>query len=78
MIVKATTTGNFGIGGNFDSDDYRNVRLSRKQAAEHLGFAPATLANWALKGYGPPSFKVGGRRFYWLADLERFVAGGAA
>lgn len=78
MTVKATTLGHFRNGSHFDGDDCCNVRLSRKQAAEHLGFAPATLANWALKGYGPPSFKVGGRRFYWLADLERFVASGAA
>ncbi|RSV31958.1 DNA-binding protein [Sphingomonas sp. ABOLH] len=54
------------------------ARLNRKEAADFLGFAPATLANWALKGYGPSSFKVGGRRFYWLADLERFVANGSS
>lgn len=73
MPVKPTTMGRFRNCGLFDSADCQNVRLSRKDAAKHLGFAPATLANWALRGYGPPSFKVGGRRFYWLADLERFV-----
>lgn len=78
MIVKSTTPGGFRKAGGFDAVNYEQARFNRKDAAAFLGFSPSTLANWALKGFGPPSFKVGGRRFYWLADLERFVASGAA
>lgn len=78
MSVNGTTPGDFRICGIFDGETPLNGRLSRKAAAEYLGFAPSTLANWALKGYGPPSFKVGGRRFYWRADLDRFVAGASS
>lgn len=49
-------------------------RLSRASTAAYLGVASKTLANWALKGFGPPSLKIGGRRFYRLADLQGFIA----
>ena len=48
-------------------------RLSRSDAAAFLGLSARTLANWQLKGFGPPSIRVGGRRFYRLADLQSFV-----
>ena len=50
-------------------------RLNRQDAAVYLGVSAKTLGNWMPKGYGPPSLRVGGRRFYWLADLQAFVAG---
>ncbi len=50
-------------------------RLTRPSAAAFLGFAERTLANWQTRGFGPPSHRIGGRRFYWLRDLEAFVAG---
>ncbi|WP_232307995.1 MULTISPECIES: helix-turn-helix transcriptional regulator [Sphingomonas] len=78
MSVKSSTPGHFRKRDVFVEVDHGMARLNRKEAADFLGFAPATLANWALKGYGPSSFKVGGRRFYWLADLERFVANGSS
>ncbi|AEG50059.1 hypothetical protein Sphch_2398 [Sphingobium chlorophenolicum L-1] len=52
-------------------------RLSRNDAASFLGLSSKTLANWAFRGLGPRSLKVGGRRFYYLADLEAFVQKGA-
>lgn len=48
-------------------------RLTRAQAAKYLGVAPQTLANWHTQGRGPKSMKLGGKVFYWLADLEAFL-----
>ena len=50
-------------------------RLSRRDAARYLGVQPKTLAMWGLEGKGPPSIKVGGRRFYYQDGLDRFVRG---
>lgn len=49
-------------------------RVSRVEAAKFLGFKPKTLAEWHRKGSGPKSVLVGGRRFYALSDLERYVS----
>ena len=51
-------------------------RMTRKEAARYLGNTPKTLANWATQGKGPPSVLVGGRRFYFKADLDAFIAAG--
>ncbi|WP_296540320.1 helix-turn-helix domain-containing protein [Rhizorhabdus sp.] len=51
-------------------------RLSRNDAAEFLGVKPGTLKSWQRVGYGPPSKKVGHRRYYEIADLQAFSAGG--
>jgi len=48
-------------------------RLSRSHAARYLGVAEQTLANWRSLGRGPKSFRLGGRVFYRLVDLEAFV-----
>jgi hypothetical protein len=48
-------------------------RLNRKDAAAYLGKAPKTLAMWALERKGPKPVRVGGRIFYLLDDLRRFV-----
>lgn len=50
-------------------------RVTRSEAAKFLGFSPKTLAEWHRLGYGPPSFLVGGRRFYRLAELEPYASG---
>lgn len=49
-------------------------RVSRIEAAKFLGFKPKTLAEWQRKGLGPKSQMVGGRRFYALAELVRYVS----
>ncbi len=49
-------------------------RLSREDAARYLGRSVKTLAMWQLQGKGPRSVLVGGRRFYFLADLDSFIA----
>jgi predicted DNA-binding transcriptional regulator AlpA len=48
-------------------------RLDRKNAAAYLGYAPKTLAEWACKGTGPKGIRVGGRIFYFQADLDAWV-----
>ena len=53
-------------------------RLTREDAARYLGMRPKTLAMWQLDGKGPRSIRVGGRRFYFLADLDAFIRGEAA
>lgn len=50
-------------------------RMTREDAARYLGLRPKTLAMWELEGKGPRSLKVGGRRFYFLNDLDQFVRG---
>ena len=53
-------------------------RTTRKGAAFYLGLSPRTLANWTGRGMGPPSVRVGGRRFYRVADLDAFIIGGVS
>jgi anti-sigma-K factor RskA len=50
-------------------------RMTREDAARYLGHAAKTLAMWQLAGKGPRSVLVGGRRFYFKDDLDRFVRG---
>ncbi len=53
-------------------------RLTREDAARYLGMKPKTLAMWQLQGKGPTSVRVGGRRFYFQADLDAFIRGESA
>ena len=50
-------------------------RLSRGDAALYLGLKPKTLSMWQVAGKGPRAVRVGGRIFYYLADLDAFVRG---
>ena len=50
-------------------------RMNREDAAKYIGIKPKTLAMWAVKGRGPRAIKVGGRNFYFQADLDRFIGG---
>lgn len=50
-------------------------RLTREDAASYLGCASKTLAIWHTQGKGPRSILVGGRRFYYLDDLDAFING---
>lgn len=49
----------------------RGFDLDRTGAADHLGCSPATLADQACKGEGPPYILAGGRAWYRIADLDR-------
>lgn len=50
-------------------------RTDRKNAAKFVNRAPKTLAIWASKGTGPPFHTAGGRCFYYLRDLEKWISG---
>jgi hypothetical protein len=50
-------------------------RMDRKNAAQYLGCAPKTLADWATKGIGPEYRLVGGRVFYFKAALDEWIGG---
>jgi len=52
-------------------------RMTRDDAARYLGHQSKTLAMWQLLGKGPRSIKVGGRVFYFRADLDAFIRGAA-
>ena len=49
-------------------------RMNRKNAARDLGCSPKTLADWAMKGQGPQYVLLGGRAFYFLEDLQSWIA----
>jgi hypothetical protein len=48
--------------------------MDRANAAKYLGRRPQTLAVWAVNGKGPKPHKVGGRPFYYLHELDAYVA----
>jgi len=47
--------------------------LSRRDAAQRVGLAPATLAKLAVFGGGPPMVKLGRSVRYRVADLEAWI-----
>ena len=49
-------------------------RVNRRDSAAYLGISPKTLAMWQTQGKGPASILVGGRRFHFLEELDRYVA----
>lgn len=52
-------------------------RMSRKEAAEYLGACEQTLADWAVTGRVKlPFSKVGGKCWYWEADLIELLLAG--
>ena len=53
-------------------------RLSRRNAALYLGCSSRTLEGWNYRGKGPPPHLVGGRVFYYLRDLDAFIASAGA
>ena len=50
-------------------------RMTREDAARYLGMKPKTLAMWQMNSTGPRSYRVGGRRFYFRAELDAFIRG---
>lgn len=48
-------------------------RLNRTDAGRYLGVTSKTLAEWKSAGMGPPSHKLGGQCFYYVADLRTYV-----
>lgn len=52
----------------------RADRLNTQQAAEYLGYSVKTLHNMRYSGTGPASYKIGGRIWYDLRDLDVYIA----
>ncbi|EOI1397326.1 TPA: helix-turn-helix domain-containing protein [Citrobacter amalonaticus] len=49
-------------------------RLTRNEAAAHLGINPQTLANWAHTGKVKiPFHKVGRKVIYFKSDLDAYL-----
>lgn len=46
---------------------------SRPKAARMLHKHEFTLKRWARAGYGPQPVKVGGRLYYRISDIERWL-----
>jgi excisionase family DNA binding protein len=49
-------------------------RMTRAHAAVYLGVKKKTLEMWAIQGRGPRFIKIGGRVFYRLDELDRFIS----
>lgn len=49
-------------------------RVTFEDAARFLGFSMKTLEGWRGRGYGPQAYKIGGKLFYKLSELESFIA----
>jgi hypothetical protein len=49
-------------------------RMSRRDAARYLGYAPQTLAIWAYEGRGPRFIRVYRRCWYRKAELDAFAS----
>lgn len=48
--------------------------LDAEAAAKFMDFAPKTLANWLSLGFPVlPYEKKGGKTFYWLSEIEKFL-----
>ena len=50
-------------------------RMTKRDTATYLGRSVRTLDDWVLKGKGPRSVKVGGRRFWFKDRLDDFIRG---
>ena len=48
-------------------------RMTTVNAARYLGLAPKTLSIWRSEGKGPRFMRYGGRVFYTLEEMERWI-----
>lgn len=55
------------------SDSGADGLIGRRGVCRFLGVSRWTLWNWRKRGYGPPFYKVGGRLFYKVRDLEKWL-----
>ena len=54
--------------------DLDDRMLTRREAADFLGMAEQTLAQWTWRGEGPPVYRYSRRVRYRLSDLNAWVA----
>ncbi|VEI03740.1 Helix-turn-helix domain [Acidipropionibacterium jensenii] len=55
----------------FDDD---SNRYTSTQMAAMLGFCDSTLRQWRHYRKGPPWYKLGGRVYYNLTDVKRWLS----
>ncbi len=54
--------------------NFRSERLTRREAAEYLGFAESSLASFAYTGaHDIPYVRVGGKIFYLRHQLDQWL-----
>ena len=58
-----------------DGDHTDQCYVDTREAAEHLGLSPSTLARYRITGEGPWYYRLGGCVRYRGADLEEWAAG---
>ena len=51
----------------------RRGLMRYQEAADYLGIAKGTLANWVSLGIGPRSVKIGSMRLFRQEDLDLFI-----
>ncbi|CEF41900.1 hypothetical protein ASN_2619 [Acetobacter senegalensis] len=51
----------------------RRGLMRYQEAADYLGIAKGTLANWVSLRVGPRSIKIGSMRLFRQEDLDRFI-----
>lgn len=52
----------------------RRGQMNVAETAEYLGIARQTLYGLRHRGQGPVSYRIGGRAFYDVADVDAWVA----
>ncbi len=71
--LSANTAGALGLR-QVEAEVLPDGTLRRPDAAAFLGVRPQTLSRWAVRGEGPPYFRLGKFVFYRLADLVAYKA----
>jgi predicted DNA-binding transcriptional regulator AlpA len=54
-------------------DLLESKRYTPAEAAEKLGVAVSTLANWRSSGHGPVSVRIGRNVWYFASDIEAWL-----
>lgn len=47
--------------------------VRRPEMCQQLGIVPRTAREWAVRGYGPPPRRLGGRVYYVQAEIDAFL-----
>jgi predicted DNA-binding transcriptional regulator AlpA len=69
---QASAPATAAAGDEIVIDDDRHL-LGERRVAKMLGCSPRTLQRWHKDGKGPPSTKIGRRRFYELNELQKWM-----
>jgi len=47
--------------------------LRKRAACELIGISTAAMDSWLAKGYGPPSYMIGGIRRWDKEDIQQWI-----